>query len=61
VDINDNGQIVGVGLHEGASRVYLLTPIPEPQSLVMAIAAWTTGVVVAAARYLFRSGGKIQR
>jgi probable HAF family extracellular repeat protein len=33
--INDNGQIVGVGLNNGTSSAYLLTPVPEPSSISM--------------------------
>ncbi|MFA7238423.1 MAG: hypothetical protein WC058_16320 [Phycisphaeraceae bacterium] len=33
VDINDVGQIVGVGINpQGQTRAFLLTPIPEPTS-----------------------------
>ncbi|RYG26675.1 PEP-CTERM sorting domain-containing protein [bacterium] len=32
--INDSGQIVGVGQFGGVSRAYLLTPVPEPASLI---------------------------
>ena len=31
--INDRGQIVGNGLHNGLTRAFLLTPIPEPSAL----------------------------
>jgi probable HAF family extracellular repeat protein len=31
--INDNGQIVGVGLDNGTSSAFLLTPVPEPSSI----------------------------
>lgn len=33
--INNSGQIVGWGRHNGASTGFLLTPIPEPSSLVV--------------------------
>ena len=33
-DINDNGQIVGIGLHNGQLRGFLLTPVPTNQSPV---------------------------
>lgn len=32
--INNNGQIVGTGLLNGYTRAFLLTPVPEPSSLV---------------------------
>jgi len=32
--INDSGQIVGVGSH-GSQRAFLLTPVPEPSTLVL--------------------------
>jgi probable HAF family extracellular repeat protein len=35
VGINDAGQIVGRGSHEGQGRVFLLTPVPEPSTLVL--------------------------
>jgi probable HAF family extracellular repeat protein len=34
-DINDAGQIVGYGVHNGSYRGFLLTPIPEPMSLTL--------------------------
>ena len=34
-DINDAGQIVGHGIKNGLKRAYLLTPIPEPCTLVL--------------------------
>lgn len=37
--INDNGQIVGQGFHDGNLRAFLLTPIPEPGSLGLLIVA----------------------
>jgi probable HAF family extracellular repeat protein len=37
--VNDAGQIVGVGLHNGLTRAYLLTPnqaaVPEPSTLLL--------------------------
>jgi probable HAF family extracellular repeat protein len=35
--INDLGQIVGTGNHNGDIRAFLLTPIPEPASIVLAL------------------------
>lgn len=32
--INDSGQIVGGGKHNGIGRAFLLTPVPEPSSLI---------------------------
>jgi probable HAF family extracellular repeat protein len=37
--INDAGQIVGVGQHNGQGRAFLLTPIPEPSTTTTAV--WT--------------------
>ena len=34
-DINNHGQIVGYGYINGAQHAYLLTPIPEPASLIL--------------------------
>jgi probable HAF family extracellular repeat protein len=43
--INDFGQIVGEGIFNGQYRAYVLTPVPEPSSLLLASAAlasaWT--------------------
>jgi len=36
-DINNLGQIVGQGQHNGNSRAFLLTPIPEPDSIIILI------------------------
>lgn len=36
--INESGQIVGSGLHNGQYRAYLLTPVPEPSVAVLAAA-----------------------
>jgi len=38
-DINDLGQIVGTGIFNGESRAFLLTPTPEPSSIILAILA----------------------
>jgi probable HAF family extracellular repeat protein len=37
-DINDLGQIVGTGVLNGQNRAFLLTPIPEPSTLLLLIA-----------------------
>ena len=34
-DINDYGQIVGSGYHNGVRRAFLLTPVPEPGSFAV--------------------------
>jgi hypothetical protein len=34
-DINNKGQIVGVGYHNGDQRGFLLTPVPEPSTLLL--------------------------
>jgi uncharacterized membrane protein len=36
-DINDSGQIVGAGTLGGVSRGFLLTPVPEPSSVISLI------------------------
>jgi probable HAF family extracellular repeat protein len=33
--INDRGQIVGYGVHNGVTHGFLLTPTPEPSTLVL--------------------------
>ena len=40
--INDNGQIVGYGFHNGLEHGFLMT-VPEPSTIVLA--AWTLGVL----------------
>lgn len=35
-DINNSGQIVGYGEHNGNTRAFLLTPVPEPSTAVLA-------------------------
>jgi probable HAF family extracellular repeat protein len=35
-DINDHGQIVGVGITGGERHAFLLTPIPEPSTAILA-------------------------
>jgi probable HAF family extracellular repeat protein len=39
--INNRGDIVGAGTFAGLSRAYLLTPVPEPASVVPALIAMT--------------------
>ena len=34
-DINDMGQIVGTGRLNGSNRMFLLTPIPEPTTILL--------------------------
>lgn len=36
VAINNRGQIVGTGYHDGQQRAYLLNPVPEPSNLLLA-------------------------
>jgi probable HAF family extracellular repeat protein len=38
-DINDSGQIVGLGTHNGEPAAFILTPIPEPSMLVLLVCA----------------------
>ncbi len=35
-DINENGQIVGNGLINGQTHAFLMTPVPEPSTLLLA-------------------------
>jgi hypothetical protein len=42
--LNDSGRIVGeMLLSDGATRAFLLTPVPEPATLVLMIFAATDG------------------
>jgi probable HAF family extracellular repeat protein len=43
-DINDSGQIVGIGTINGSTHGFLLTPIPEPSTLVL-LAVGTLGLL----------------
>ncbi len=38
-DINEHGQITGVGLIDGKARAFLLTPVPEPSGAMLCAAA----------------------
>jgi hypothetical protein len=55
VDISDTGYIVGTGTFEGQTRGFLLTPVPEPSTFVLAACGAVAILVVAARRR--RSGG----
>jgi probable HAF family extracellular repeat protein len=35
--INDSGQIVGTGYINGRSRAFLLTPVPEPGTMLLLV------------------------
>jgi hypothetical protein len=35
--LNESGQVAGSGLHRGEFRAFLLTPVPEPQSLALTV------------------------
>ena len=48
--INDYGQIVGVGEFNGVQQAVLLTPVPEPSTLVLAFAAFVGLLAVKARR-----------
>ena len=37
-DINNLGQISGTGTINGATRAFLLTPVPEPETYAMMLA-----------------------
>ena len=46
LDINDAGQITGYGSKDGLQRGFLLTPVPEPSTFVLAVVlavGWITG------------------
>jgi len=49
-DINDQGQIVGYGTHNGVIRAFLLTPVPEPSTWAMMFAGLGVVGAVAASR-----------
>lgn len=53
-DINEFGQIVGTGIVNGLPRAFLLVPVPEPSSWVLA----ACGLVGAALLSRCRSGGR---
>jgi hypothetical protein len=48
--INDRGQIVGVGTHNGQDRAFLLTPVPEPGTWAMLVALAIFGSLAAISR-----------
>jgi hypothetical protein len=54
--INDNGWIVGEGTFNGEHRMFLLTPVPEPSS-VLAVGFVVAGAW-AARRHALRSRGR---
>jgi probable HAF family extracellular repeat protein len=58
-DINDNGQIVA----NGGGRAYLLTPVPEPSSILGLVAFGLTGGVAARRQRIGRAAttGSIRR
>jgi hypothetical protein len=43
-DINDHGQIVGTGTHDGAPRGFLMIPITQPVPAAPSIALLVAGV-----------------
>jgi probable HAF family extracellular repeat protein len=45
-NINNRGQIVGQGIHDGALRAYLLTPVPEPPPTVLLLIAASAAAMV---------------
>ena len=45
-NINNRGQIVGQGIHDGALRAYLLTPVPEPPPTVLLLIAAAAAAMV---------------
>ncbi len=53
-DINNNGQIVGEGWIDGQEHAFLLTPVPEPSTLTLLIAALLGGLGIAMRRYRWR-------
>jgi hypothetical protein len=38
-DINNHGQIAGIGTINGEMHAFLMTPVPEPPSLVLTVFA----------------------
>jgi probable HAF family extracellular repeat protein len=52
--INDHGQIVGSGRINGEKHAFLLTPIPEPSTLLTLLVGTACLASLAAARRLFR-------
>jgi probable HAF family extracellular repeat protein len=56
--INNHGQIVGAGIHNGQAVGFLLTPIPEPSTLATAAVALACAASIATRR-LFRSDGNV--
>lgn len=55
-DINDHGQIVGQGYYNGAFRAFLMTPVPEPSSL-LALAGGLAGLGVGVRKRVGRRRG----
>lgn len=54
VGINDKGQITGYGHLHGEVRAYVLTPVPEPESLLMFVAGMACLLVCAQRRKVRR-------
>lgn len=48
-DINNSGQIVGYGLFDGDLRGFLMTPVPEPSTIVL---AFLTCFLIVAPRFV---------
>ena len=44
--INSSGEIVGNGLIGGQTHAFLLTPVPEPNSLEIAVLAGSLGLLM---------------
>ncbi|MCH8043263.1 MAG: hypothetical protein IID44_06045 [Planctomycetes bacterium] len=38
--INNGGQIIGIGVIDGQFHNFVLTPVPEPSSLLLGVTAW---------------------
>lgn len=51
--INDNGQITGQGIIDGDRHAFLLTPVPEPSTLVLGCAG-LVGLTLLACRRMRR-------
>jgi probable HAF family extracellular repeat protein len=45
-DINNLGQIVGYGRHDGSTHAFLLTPVPEPATWILLAVAMSFLVLV---------------